>query len=60
MDERDAGLMAQYGITAETKLLFHYDGYRYERLTDAVNYARTRQAPPNKDDTSHDTGDNVD
>ncbi len=40
MDEHDNRLMAQYGITAETKLLFHFDGYRYERLADAVNYAR--------------------
>ncbi len=56
MDEHDERLMAQYGITAETKALFHYDGYRYERLADAVNFARTQQAPPNKEDTSHDSG----
>ena len=51
MDEHDNSLMAQYGITAETKVLFHYDGYRYERLADAVNYARL-QAPSNEDDAS--------
>jgi hypothetical protein len=60
MEEHDERLMAQYGITAETRVLFHYDGYRYERLADAVNYARTQQASPTKDGTSHDSGDNVD
>ena len=52
MDEHDNSLMAQYGITAETKVLFHYDGYRYERLADAVNYARLQQTQLNNDSTS--------
>lgn len=52
MDEHDNSLMAQYGITAETKVLFHYDGYRYERLADAVNYARLQQTPSKDDDAS--------
>jgi len=43
MDEHDDSLMAQYGITAETKILFHFDSYCYERLSDAVNYARLQQ-----------------
>jgi hypothetical protein len=37
MDEHDTSLMTEYGIPAETKVLFHFDGYRYERLADAVN-----------------------
>lgn len=49
--------MSQYGITAEMKVVFHSDGDRYERLADAVNHARTQQAPSRKDDTSHDTDD---
>ena len=51
--------MAQYGITAETKVLFHYDGYRYERLADAVNLARTQQALPNEDDAPHTSARNL-
>jgi hypothetical protein len=43
MDEHDTSLMTEYGIPAETKVLFHFDGYRYERLADAVNYARLQQ-----------------
>ena len=43
MDAHDNSLLAQYGIKAETKVLFHFDGHRYERLADAVNYARLQQ-----------------
>ncbi|MEJ2088078.1 MAG: hypothetical protein P8Y69_06315 [Gammaproteobacteria bacterium] len=57
MDEHGERLMAQYGITAETKMLFHYDGRRYERLADAVNYARMQHAPPKNNDPSQDSGD---
>lgn len=46
MDKQDEELMTRHGITAETKTLYRYDGHRYERLADAVNYARTRKAPP--------------
>lgn len=42
MDEHDEALMNQYGITAEAKILYHFEGYRYERLADAVNYAIKR------------------
>lgn len=49
MDEDDERLMAQYGITAETKVRFHFDGHRYERLTDAVNYARLQQTQSKND-----------
>jgi len=43
MDENDEILMAEYGITAEAKFVFHYDGRRYDRLADAVNYARMQR-----------------
>jgi hypothetical protein len=46
MDENDERLMAEYGITTEAKVVFHYDGYRYERLADAANYARIQQSLP--------------
>ena len=52
MDEQDKQLMARYGITAETKVVFHYDGHRYERLADAANYARLQQTPLNEDDAA--------
>lgn len=52
MDEHDTSLMTQYGITAETKVLFHFDGYRYERLADAVNYARLQQTQSKYDSAS--------
>lgn len=52
MNEQDEKLMSQYGITADTKVLFHFDGYRYERLADAVNYAKTQQSQPSADNTS--------
>ena len=52
MDPDDERLMDEYRITAETKLVFHYDGRRYERLADAVNYARTQRAEPNSHDAS--------
>ena len=51
MNEHDESLMAKYGITTETKVLFYYEGYRYERLADAVNYARLQQ-PPSKGDNA--------
>ena len=43
MNEHDESLLAQYGIKAERKVLFHFDGHRYERLADAVSYARLKQ-----------------
>ena len=52
MDEHDTSLMTEYGIMGETMVLFHFDGYRYERLADAVNYARLQQTPSKDDDAS--------
>lgn len=46
MDEQEDGLMARLGITTESKVIYHYAGYRYERLADAVSYARLREAMP--------------
>ena len=42
MNSDDKKLMEEFGITAEAKTVFHYDGHRYERLSDALNYAKTR------------------
>lgn len=56
MDEQDKKLMAEYGITAENKVIFHYGCYRYERLADAVNYARTQEAMHTAKGTALDPG----
>lgn len=39
-DEEQKRAMAQYAITSETKTTFSFQGYRYERLDDAIKYAR--------------------
>ena len=45
MNSDDKKLMEEFGITAEAKTIFHFDGHRYERLSDAVNYAKKRKRP---------------
>ena len=42
MNSDDKALMEKFGITAESKTIFHFAGHKYERLADAVNYAKTR------------------
>jgi hypothetical protein len=41
MSEQDKKLMAEYGITSTVKKVYTYKGYRYDRLSDALSYART-------------------
>jgi len=51
MNEDERKLMLEYGITTETRSVFLFQGYRYERLSDAVNYARiTAERSKGKDD----------
>ena len=45
MNSEDKALMERLGITAQSKTIFHFAGHRYERLSDAVNYAKTRPRP---------------
>ena len=40
MSEDDKALMAQYGISSEPKLIYCYKEHRYDKLQDAVNFAR--------------------
>jgi len=40
MDDEDLETMAKYGVTAESRVVFRYGGYRYERLADAINFAK--------------------
>ena len=37
--EQERQQMIRFGITAETKTLYSYEGYVYERLHDALAYA---------------------
>lgn len=39
MTEDDKQTMDAHGITHESKSVYHYKGFRYERLTDAIRYA---------------------
>ena len=39
MSEQEEILMAQYGITCESKMIYRYKEHRYENLKDALNYA---------------------
>ena len=38
--EQDKALMVQFDITSETKTQFYYEGYKYDKLKDAVEFAR--------------------
>ena len=40
MNEQDKKLMAEYDITRTVKTVYRYKDYRYERLSDALSYAR--------------------
>lgn len=40
-DQAEQALMAKHGITSESKLTFHYKGFKYQTLKDAVSYARS-------------------
>lgn len=41
MSEQDKTLMADYGITSSPKTVYFYKEYRYDRLADALAYAKT-------------------
>lgn len=45
MNSDDKALMEKFGISAESKTIFYFDGHRYERLSDAVNYAKKKARP---------------
>jgi hypothetical protein len=40
MNEQDKKLMAEYGITSTVKKVYRYKEHRYDRLSDALSYAR--------------------
>ena len=41
MSEQDKKLTAECGITSTVKKVYRYKEYRYDRLSDALSYART-------------------
>ena len=54
MTKEEQDLADRYGITAEEKTVFYLHGYKYDRLTDAVNYAKANpdDATEARDDPS--------
>ena len=40
MNEQDKTLMADYGITSSPKTVYFYKDFRYDRLSDALTYAK--------------------
>lgn len=40
LSEEDKELMVRYNIKAETRMTFYAEGYKYDKLGDAVRYAR--------------------
>ena len=44
MSEEDKKVMEKYGITYEQRTVFFWNDHKYERLVDAVNYAKLASA----------------
>jgi hypothetical protein len=40
MTEEETELLKRYDITVEQKSVYTYEGHKYERLEDALNYAK--------------------
>jgi hypothetical protein len=38
--EEELELMAQYGITHESKSLYFFQGHKYDKVSDAIRFAR--------------------
>ncbi len=41
MSQQDKTLMAEYGITSSHETVYFYKEYRYDKLSDALSYAKT-------------------
>jgi hypothetical protein len=49
LSAEDKALMAEHSIHSETKTVFHFEGYKYDKLKDALRFAKLvkeRQLPP--------------
>jgi hypothetical protein len=47
--------MEKFGITSETKSVFHFEGYKYDRLEDALKYAKQAAGNAEKSATDSNT-----
>ncbi len=53
--EEEQKSMAEYGITHEKKSVYFYRGHKYDKLSDAIRYAReSLDRTPNTESTSSD------
>jgi hypothetical protein len=50
LTEQDKALMTQYNIKAETRMVFHARGYKYDKLKDALSFARQALQPERRAD----------
>lgn len=41
MNNEDNTQMDEFGITSTTESTYHYKNYKYKKLSDAVNYAKS-------------------
>ena len=48
MTEEEKELTNRYGITVEQQSVHHHKGHKYERLKDALNYAKIDAGTPHK------------
>lgn len=44
MTDEEEALLVRFGITAEPITVYHYGGFRYERLEDALRFAEIESA----------------
>jgi hypothetical protein len=51
MTNQELKEMKRLGITSETKTIFHFQGSKYDRLLDAIAYARIVFEAQSKSDT---------
>jgi len=49
MTKKDANLMAKYGITCEQKMVYFYKKHKYDKLEDAINYAKKVESKESED-----------
>lgn len=40
MSKQEKTLMAEYGITSAPETIYYYKSYRYDKLADALSYAK--------------------
>ncbi|NKC01947.1 MAG: hypothetical protein GKR90_26075 [Pseudomonadales bacterium] len=54
MTDEETRLMDEHGITCETKTVYHFRTHKYDRLQDALNYAKIvgRHSKPFEDETT--------